>query len=321
MRLLLLSLVALLVCMVIGTGAYGWSQIKPVSSDATETSFVIRKGESLTQVAQRLESDKIIRSATALRLIAKLQDSELKIFPGTYTVSASMNPSEVLVALLTEPEDVWVTLLEGWRMEEMADELASKLTEKFDKEEFLTLAKAKEGTLFPDTYLFPKDVTAPIVISTLENTFKKRYMTVIEEVGGTARLQDEVLILASLLEREARDPVEMKVVAGILENRLRIGMPLQVDATLQYIRGYDKSLQTWWPEPRAIDKELESPYNTYKNRGLPPGPISNPGKAALIAASRPDTTDFLFYISDRQGNMHYAKDLPGHNANVQKYLR
>jgi UPF0755 protein len=232
-----------------------------------------------------------------------------------------MTIDQVLSVLLAEPDDVWVTLLEGWRAEEMARELKTKLSTTFDEDEFITLAKEKEGTLFPDTYLFPKETTASTIISTMENTFKKRYAEVVQEVGKTDRLQDEVIVIASLLEREARDPVEMKTVAGVFENRLRLGMPLQVDATLQYAKGYNRTLDTWWAEPSAADKQVVSPFNTYMYKGLPPGPICNPGKAALIAAAKPDRTDYLFYISDRTGQMHYAKTLEEHNANIAQYLR
>src|SRR5690606_9313849 len=106
---------------------------------------------------------------------------------------------------------------------------------------------------------------------------------------------------------------------GILQNRLDLGMPLQVDATLQYIKA--KGGENWWPTPLAVDKELESPYNTYKYPGLPPGPIANPGLNALRAAAQPTQSEYLYYISDRQGNMHYAVTYDEHLANVNKYLR
>lgn len=304
------------------SGGYVWWLMTPISPTATESvSFVIAKGDSFAEVAQKLQSKNLIRSAMMLRLLAKVEEKNVVVHPGTYKIAQSMTIDEVLSVLLAEPDDVWVTLLEGWRTEEMTRELKTKLSATFDEDEFIALAKGKEGTLFPDTYLLPKEVTAQTIITTMENTFKKRYSEVLQEVGKTDRLQDEIIVIASLLEREASDPVEMKTVAGVFENRLQLGMPLQVDATLQYAKGYNKTLDTWWAEPSSTDKQVVSPFNTYMHKGLPPGPICNPGKAALIAAARPDRTDYLFYISDKTGQMHYARTLEEHNANIAKYLR
>ena len=113
----------------------------------------------------------------------------------------------------------------------------------------------------------------------------------------------------------------MKIVACILEKRLQTGWPLQVDSTLQYIKGYDAKQKTWWPIPFADDKKLKSAYNTYLNVGLPPKPICNPSLAAITAVVYPEQTEFWYYISDNQGGMHYATTIQEHNANVEKYLR
>ena len=131
----------------------------------------------------------------------------------------------------------------------------------------------------------------------------------------------ESVILASIVEREAREPEQMRHVAGILLNRLEIGMALQVDATLQYVKGYDQARKTWWAPPTAADKQLSSPYNTYENPGLPPGPISNPGANALMAVANPIKSNDLFYLHTNDGNMYYAETYEEHQENIQKYLR
>ena len=127
--------------------------------------------------------------------------------------------------------------------------------------------------------------------------------------------------MASIVEREARGADDMQHVAGILWNRIELGMPLQADATLQYLKGYNPVEQAWWTPPLAADKSLISPYNTYLNLGLPPRPICNPGLEAIKAAAQPLSTDDLFYLHDRQGKIHYAQTLDDHNLNVDRYLR
>jgi UPF0755 protein len=133
--------------------------------------------------------------------------------------------------------------------------------------------------------------------------------------------QNEVMTLASIVSHEASTAQDMKMVAGVLMNRLNIGMPLQSDVTLQYAKGYDRQLKTWWPEPKAADKAIVSPFNTYMNRGLPPHPICNPGSDSIIAVLQPAKNNFIYYLADSQGKVHYAATLEEHNKNVDKYLR
>jgi UPF0755 protein len=132
---------------------------------------------------------------------------------------------------------------------------------------------------------------------------------------------DDILTMASIVEREARGYEEMRNVAGILWNRIDLGMPIQADATLQYVKGYNEQTKAWWTPPLAEDKKLNSPFNTYLNPGLPPRPISNPGYDAIRATLNPVDTDNIFYLHDQDGGIHYAESLEEHNANVQKYLR
>lgn len=302
----------------VGAALYLFS---PKSSNAPTQKVIIKKGDTLVKVATQLEASGVVRSAWGLRVAAKV-GSPTTIHPGTYELSPSMNPRQILETLATEPEEAWVTFLEGWRVEEYAQELEKNFPETFNTQEFLSLAKEKEGRLFPDTYLLEKNVSAPMLISLLSNTFDKRYAQAGE--GGmvdTVLTQQQLVVLASLLEREARGEEAMKVVAGILLNRLRIGMPLQVDATLQYAKGYDRGAQTWWPTPKSEDKAIDSPFNTYKNTGLPPSPICNPGLLALKAALSPTKSNYLYYISDTKGTMHYAATYPEHQKNIDVYLK
>lgn len=292
------------------------------SRDQSLRSITIIKGATGKQIATQLEKEKVVRSGLLLWLTLRLQNRTNLIQSGTYEFSPNMSLSQVISTLNQGARDNWVTILEGWRKEQISLELETDLgVEYFDPKEFLRLASDKEGMLFPDTYLFAKQTSAQAVIATLTSTFEKRYAKLIKDLGEPTLTKMQVITLASLVEREARSPQDMRMVAGILANRLMLGMPLQVDATLQYIKGYDKTAQTWWSEPDADDKQLNSLFNTYQNKGLPPTPICNPGIEALSAALSPQASNYLFYISDRQGEMHYARTLEEHNANISRYLR
>ena len=142
------------------------------------------------------------------------------------------------------------------------------------------------------------------------------------DIRSAGMTLERVVILASIVEREGLTDEDRPVIAGILLNRLEIGWPLQADATLQYALGYQAQEKTWWKKVLTDDdKKVKSPYNTYANPGLPPGPISNPGIASIRAVIYPKKTEYMYYLHDPTGAVHYAKTLEEHNANVARYLR
>lgn len=304
-------------------GLFLWWLFSPVNvSDISVRHITIPKGTSVGSITSQLESQGIVRSSFVLLLMLRGKDSRAIIQSGSYELSPSMSVGEVADQLLSGSKDNWVTLLEGWRVEEVADELAREFGLRyFNPTEFMELARSTEGRLFPDTYLFPKQASASLVLTTLLDTFEKKYQQALSEVGAPQLTKEETLILASLLEREAKDLKDKKIVAGILLNRLKAGIALQVDATLQYIKGYDATKKTWWPQPKSLDKAIKSPFNTYLNRGLPPAPICNPGLNALKAAVAPTKSDYFYYLTDGEGRMHYARTLEEHNANINRYLK
>lgn len=311
-----------LVVLVSGIGAFWFSQqLTPIGpSGQTPQAFVIPKGQALSIIASRLVEEKLIKNEWAFRYVVWKEDLASDIQAGSFDLSPSMSIEQIALAMTKGTEDEWVTIPEGKRVEEIA-ELFGDFS-AFDKEEFIMLAKKDEGYLFPDTYLFPRLATTETVYNVLRSTFDEKMNTeVLPTINPTEEKVKEIVTLASLVEREARHPEDMKMVAGILRNRLDIGMPLQVDATLQYVKATNARGTNWWPTPLAVDKELDSPYNTYKNAGLPPNPICNPGINALIAATEPTDSEYFYYISDNSGNMHYAVTYDEHLANVQKYLR
>jgi UPF0755 protein len=297
--------------------------LQPVNPESQEKiEFNVPKGQSISRIGERLTEVGIMKHPLVFRLMVMKLHAEQKIQAGQFALTPSMTPEEVVTEMTKGVDDVKVTLLEGWRREEMGEKLAELDLPEFDLDEFLKLTEDKEGFLFPDTYQIQRNFTTKQVVSLLENTFEKKVEKgLAEDIKDSGKSLKEVITMASLIQREAKGEEQMKVVSGVLWKRVEINMALNVDATLQYIRGYDEDQKSWWSPPLLIDKERTSPYNTYKNPGLPPGPITNPGLDAIRAALHPTESDYLFYLHDTQGKIHFSKTLDEHNANVQKYLR
>jgi UPF0755 protein len=211
---------------------------------------------------------------------------------------------------------VKVTIPEGSNTFQIADILAKKIPD-FDKQAFLEDSQSKEGYLFPDTYFFLPGEDSLAIISTLESNFQKQISdpSVEQQITAYGKPLSDVVTMASLLEKEASDTKSRRIIAGILWHRISLGMPLQVDAVFPYILG-KSSLQL-----SHADLKTNSPYNTYVNKGLPPGPITNPGMDSILAAVNPTKTDYLYYLSDNQGNFHYSVTYAGQLANQKKYLK
>lgn len=311
----------LLLCSVAVTMSVLWYLFSRVSTSSQTSSFIITKGDSVSSIATKLQSQGFVRSALSIRVLYKLDGHDIAIQPGTYKIAPAMTPKEILGALFSETQDVWVTFQEGWRTEEYAAVLGTKLHAAFDPEVFITLARPVEGKLFPDTYLLSKDMDAAAVFAKLTSTFSEKFASALKTDGPGVLPKAETIILASLVEREGRGEADSRMIAGILKNRLDAAMPLQVDATLQYATGYDKVKKTWWGVPKASDKEAAGAYNTYANPGLPPGAICNPGLLSLRAALAPTPSDYLFYLHDPAGKPHYAKTYAEHQKNIDMYLR
>lgn len=314
---------------------YFWyqEQIKPVSNNTNVSEFIITKGKTAEQVGQDLQKAGFIRNPLAFKLYVQLTDKTQKIQAGRFRLSPSYTMTQVVDSLSKGPVELWVTIPEGLRREEVVEKVITALEmpeaqATIFREEFLAGTKGMEGMLFPDTYLFPRDATADRVISTMKNTFDKRVDAQMRaDIAKSAFSLNQIVTLASLLERETKGKSEDErpTVAGILYNRLRRGMPLQVDASVQYALSSERCKSQvscdWWPTITRSDYEYKHPYSTYTNTGLPPGPIANPGISVLKAAVYPTQTDYLYYIHDKNGTIYYAKTLQEHNQNVQKYLQ
>ncbi len=316
----LFTLLTLLTVLGIGFSLYYREGTLPVNKTNPQTKiFVIQKGEPLSEIAQKLVNENLIRNKIVFYLVVKKMGLDKKIQAGDFRLSSAMNVYEIADNLTHGTLDVWVTLIEGLRKEQVAQVISQNL----DIPETEFLKYTKEGYLFPDTYLIPREATAESVINILQNNFDRKFSADLREKAKAKRLSpDEVIILASMVEREARLNEDRPLVASVILNRLEAGMKLDIDATVQYALGYQPEEKTWWKKELAQDdKKIESPYNTYTNPGLPPAPISNPGLASVQAVISAPKTDYFYYVSDKNGKNHYAKTIEEHNENVKKYLQ
>lgn len=320
---------------------WGWYSLQPAGTGKTED-FTVNEGESLTSILTRLQDDGMIRNADFSRLWLQIKGVP-GWYAGTYPVSSDM-PAEEIMTVLSDPSnavttDVRVTIPEGW----WAKEIAQALSEKFPytKEEFLqawndmdyirTLAKdypflnvesleaddlkvKLEGYLFPETYMIDQEADVNEITRTFLDQFEKVYDSLKSQFDKSDMNVEEVVTLASIVQFESGSPADMKEIAGVFENRLTQDMPLESSVTVCYAL-YDK-----FDDPKACETnvDIDSPYNTYLVKGLPPGPILNPGREALEAVLDPADNDYLFFVADiynkksDPGKVYYAKTYEEH---------
>lgn len=304
-----------LVIVVIGFFIWWQNGNTPVNAnDDTSKIFVIPEGAAVRAIASDLKEQDLIRDPVVFFLYIKKNNLATKIQAGSHRLSPSMSLKQVVDSMQSGSIDVWVTIPEGYRSEEIAQVLSENL-ETYD-ESWVDILKNEEGFLFPDTYLVPKDAGVETIISIMNNNFRSK----LEDAGIDPDRSDisDVITLASLIEREAIRDEEKPMLAGVFYNRLNIGMALQVDATIQYAKG---TPEAWW-EPVTLEeyRSVVSPYNTYLNAGLPPAPIANPGIEAIKAVDNPEESSYFYYIHDRSGQVHFAETLEDHNSNVSQFL-
>lgn len=317
MKKLFALLVVIVACLLIGYGIWN-SQFQPVSKSEEQKRILVEKGESLSEIAKTLKTEGLIRSEFAFTLYANQKGASNKLQAGTYKISPNMTLDQIIETLSGKPEEGWVTIREGLRVEEIARILEGQFG--IDQAKFLDIAK--EGYMFPDTYLFPQEVTAEQIANKMKETFDEKYTPELQnKIKAKGLTPEEGVILASLVEREGRSDKVRVEVASIMLKRLEIGMKLDLDATVQYAKDtqsfkQNKALKFWNPITRADYTGVVSPYNTYLNPGLPPTPIANPSLSSLNAVANARDTQFLYYYHDSKGNSYYAKTLEEHNQNV-----
>ncbi len=309
---------------------YKFSINYPVVKDSESvTAVTIKQGDSVSTIASALKEKGLIRSVTMFKLFVRLNGYSNSLQAGAYDLKPSQATKEIVSQLQHGTFDVRLTFLEGWRVEEMADYLNANGSLGFSSVEFVQLAKEHEGHLFPDTYQVPKYISVRDLIDLMLSNFNAKTSPYQELINSSALTWQEVITFASIVEREAPDPDSQAVVAGILLKRLANEWPLQADATVQYVLGYQTEtakngevVGSWWKsELSATDLQVASPYNTRQVPTLPPGPICNPGLSSIEAVLKPKQSEYWYYLSDPDGQMHYAVTLEEHNANIARYLR
>lgn len=276
----------------------------------------VKAGESLQEITNTLYERNVIKFPFVFRTTVILLGGEKKVIAGDYLLDKVEGPADLAFRLIHGKfhlDVVKVTIPEGWNIFQIADFLAKNLT-KFDKSKFLNLAKGKEGYLFPETYFISPVSKPEYVIDIMSKTFNEKTKN-IQGLSTTTYKFKDVIIMASILEGEARTTESRKIISGILWKRLSLGIPLQVDATFSYINGKGTE------ELTLDDLKINSPYNTYLYKGLPPAPISNPGVDAIQAAINPIETKYLYFLTDKNGVMHYALTFDEHKKNKAKYLK
>lgn len=287
------------------------------SGDKSQKIFVIDRGESVREIGNSLKQNGLIRDPVVFFIYIKLNSQDKNIQAGDYRLSPSMNLSKIVENLNHGTLDIWVTIPEGLRAEEIADLFEKNLPTY--KPSWRAELDANEGYLFPDTYLIPREADAKTIVTMMRNNFAKR----ISEAGISVddpKLPNAIII-ASIIQKEAIFVDDMAIVSSVIHNRLGIGMKLDVDPSVAYALGYQSDTKKWWKQELSFDDlKINSLYNTYQNAGLPVGPISNPGTDAIKAALNPASTNYIYYISDKQGHIHAATSIEGHNANIKKYL-
>lgn len=311
----------IILVLVLSSVFYVISNLSSVSTDTKTVTFVINKGDGIINVAQKLHSNRLIKDKYSFVAYAVATRQNQKIPSGTFRLSPSLSVKEILVNFASGGiSDYWIKIIDGFRVEEIAPLFPEDLS--FTPSDFLAKAKSKEGHLFPDSYLLPKYYNLDQVLDFFDQNFTKKISQAKSDSHTTLSDRDN-LILASLVEREGRSLAAKKMIAGILLNRLNINMPLRVDASVQYARdSRSKNLAKYWqPVTRDDLKQIDSDYNTYLYPKLPPGPICNPGYDSIYAVYHPTDSDYLYYITGNDNQMHYAKTLDQHNQNIANYLR
>ncbi len=257
----------------------------------------------------------VINSARLFEVLVIASGGEKRITAGDYFFDKPMSLMSVVSQFVNNDfgvDRVRITIPEGFTRNDIAKLCAQKLPH-CNAQQFLEKTKNLEGYLFPDTYLIFPSRGEDELVQKLQNTFTKKTDSIF--TGMSTKKIDEVVTMASIIEREAVGNSDNTIIAGILYNRIDKGMPLQVDAPFYFLLGKSSS------ELTLKDLKIDSPYNTYINRGLPPTPISNPGISSINAALHPEKTNYLYYLHDSTGVAHYATTYAEHLKNKKKYIQ
>ena len=323
--------IVLLILLAVG---YVYIQIGPYNKNSEKDILVeIPNGATLTKVSSILEENKLIKNKVLFKVVSKFKEDNNGVKAGKYLLSQKYSNSEILDVLIsgkTYNDGIKVTIPEGSTYKEVIkyltnkkigkvevyEELINNPKEFYDKYKFLDEKDITtlEGFLYPDTYYFEKDMSEKDVISAMLKRFSEVYTPELKEKQKKMGLTlQQVINMASIIEKEAVKDVDRTKIAGVFYNRLEIGMPLQSDATIQYIFDERKHIVSY------SDLKIDSPYNSYLNKGLPPTPIANPGIKSIEAALEPEDNDYLYFVATVDGGNNYSKTYDEHLKYVKEY--
>ncbi len=300
---------------------YVWLGSTPKSFTLPYT-FTVEPGMSVAAIADKAKDEHLVRSSLFLYILLTLRHDPTNIYAGNYSFTDPLSVYGVARQLGSgniDDESIRLTIPEGLRISEVAD-LVHTVLPHISTEDYQTAAAGSEGYLYPETYYIPEQFTASDIVALQKQTYAERIEPIAATIAASGHTEAEIITLASIIEREANDETSMKMVSGIFQNRLDIGMALQADATLAYALDTDiNELQAG--ELAEHLREFDSPYNTYRYAGLPPTPIGNPGLTAVEAALTPTPSEYFYYITGSDGSFYYAKTLEEHNANIAHHLQ
>lgn len=306
--------------------------VQPRDPAGVEQLFTIQPGETVTSISNRLEAVGLINRAGSFRIYLIWSGMDTFIQPGTYQLSPAQTGRDIAHTLVsTSMTQVTFIVLPGWRMEEIAaalppsgldispDAFLKEVTLPSNPPDFLPIGASTEGFLTPGEYILPRTTTAVQLVTALLHRFSTQLTPEMQDGFSSHGLSIfQAVTLASIIQREAMVESEMPMIASVFYNRLKIGMPLQSDPTVQYGLGYNTAQGTWWTNPLStVNLAFDSPYNTYLYPNLPPGPISNPDIAALEAVANPTESNYYYFQAkcDGSGMHNFAETYPQHQQN------
>jgi UPF0755 protein len=317
----------LLVLIWIVISLFYYQGTRPASQDSRSVTFEVQPGMTLKQVTLELFNQRLILSPSAFQAIAYIQDKEKQIMVGEFSLSPSMLPTEIILRLTSGKTILYpLTIPEGYRITEIASLLDTQglassevfILQTQDKDLIKSMdipTDSLEGYLFPETYYLSKLTPEKKIVQKMVNTFKEKVLKsqLLKSSKESPLSLHEIITLASLIEKETGLDSERKLISSVFHNRLRKNMRLQTDPTVIYaIEKFDGNI-------RKRDLKIDSPYNTYRYKGLPPGPISSPGIKSIEAAIFPIKSNHLYFVSRQDGSHHFSSTLVEHNQAVKKY--
>ncbi len=292
------------------------SSIAPSSFPKGQIDVHVPNSASLSNISESLADQNIITSPFVFKVFVVVFGGQRGLFAGDYRFTGPQSVIRVAYRMVNGNQGlpkIKVTIPEGTNVYDMAYIYLTKIR-NFNAPRFVSLALQYEGYLFPDTYNFLSNVKSEEVIKTMRNNFNEKIKTLESDIENSDKIMEEIIIMASIVEEEERDSENRRVIAGILWKRLEEGMPLQVDAPFYYLTGRKGGFT-------YDDLKIDSPYNTYKYKGLPRGPISNPSLDAIKATLNPVKTTYYYYLTGKDGVTRYSDTYDGHLKNKNVYLR